>query len=317
MFIFLLGWGYSPERRQASLYMIFYTLVVSFPLLVYLLLWGSFHRTSRVCWNEWGGYWAFFLFMVFLVKLPVFGVHLWLPKAHVEAPVGGSMLLAGVLLKLGGYGFLRFRNFSLGFLGLYDGYLFSIGLVGSFYAGLVCIRQVDLKAFVAYSSVCHMGIGLSGIYSGVDYGKLGGMFMLVGHGLCSSCLFFILYVFYERFYSRSLVILKGVLYLMPVLGMWWFIFRATNMGVPPTLSFFSEVFIVIGIGGYDFFCYFLMGVVLFLSGLYRIYIYVRSTHGARFLGGYRTEASCRETLVIWGHFYPSLLIPLSLGGMFW
>jgi len=266
---------------------------------------------------EWSGYWLFFLFMVFLVKLPVFGVHLWLPKAHVEAPVAGSMLLAGVLLKLGGYGFLRFRKFSLCFLGLYDGFLFSIGLVGSLYAAFVCMRQVDLKAFVAYSSVCHMGIGLRGIYSGVEYGKMGGVFMLIGHGLCSSCLFYMLYVFYERFYSRRLVVLKGILYLMPILGMWWFIFRARNMGVPPTLSFFSEVFIIMGMGGYDFYCYFFMGAVLFLSGVYRIYIYVRSMHGLSFLGGYTLEISCREYLTMWGHFYPSLLIPLGMGVLFW
>jgi len=317
MFIFLLGWGYSPERRQASFYMVFYTLVVSFPLLVYLLLWGTSHRVFSVCWMEWRGYWLFFLFMVFLVKLPVFGLHLWLPKAHVEAPVAGSMLLAGVLLKLGGYGFLRFRKFSLSFLGSYDGFIFSIGLIGSLFAAFVCIRQVDLKAFIAYSSVCHMGMGLRGIYSRVEYGKLGAVFMLISHGLCSSCLFYMLYVFYERFYSRSLVILKGILHMVPVLGMWWFIFRASNIGVPPTLSFFSEVFIIIGVGTYDLFCYIFIGCVLFLAGVYRIYIYVSSMHGLRFLGGYTLEVSCRELLIIWGHFYPSLLISLGLGAMFW
>lgn len=133
--------------------------------------------------------------------------------------MAGSMILAGVLLKLGGYGFLRFRKFSLFFIGLYDGFFFSVGLVGSFCAALVCIRQVDLKAFVAYSSVCHMGVVLSGIYSGIRFGKMGGVMMLVGHGLCSSCLFYILFVLYGRFYSRRVVILKGILYVFPVLGM--------------------------------------------------------------------------------------------------
>jgi len=128
------------------------------------------------------------------------------------------MVLAGVLLKLGAYGVFRFSSFISFSLLNYFGYVFSIGLIRGLFRCFLCLRQSDLKSFVAYSSVCHMGFGLAGIYRFSFYGWTGGFYIIIGHGFCSSCLFYILYIFYKRFHTRSLFILKGAGYLFPMLS---------------------------------------------------------------------------------------------------
>lgn len=315
IFLFLLNWGYSPERLTASFYMVFYTLVVSFPFLVYLVFFGSF-LGKFFLWGSCGSYWWVSFFLVFMVKLPVYGVHLWLPKAHVEAPVSGSMVLAGVLLKLGTYGFLRFRGFFLSSLMFYKGYFISVGLLGGLYSCYLCLRQSDLKSFVAYSSVCHMGFGLGGLYSGNFFGWGGSLFIMIAHGFCSSCLFYILYVLYERFFTRSGLILKGLGFLVPMMLLFWFLFSILNMGVPPSFSFFSEVFILVGLRGARAWTLFFSSLLLLFAGFYGIFLYVISCHGREVLGGWLIFVGSREYLNFFGHFYFLLFFIFSLDFFF-
>jgi NADH-ubiquinone oxidoreductase chain 4 len=317
MFVFLMSWGYSPERLEASFYMVFYTIVVSFPFLVYLVAFESnFFSLKFRSFFVFESYWWVFLFVVFLVKLPVYGVHLWLPKAHVEAPVSGSMVLAGVLLKLGGYGFFRFSFFSSFSLSVYSGYFLSFGIVGGLFRCFLCLRQVDLKAFVAYSSVCHMGFGLAGVYSFSLFGYEGGVYILIAHGFCSSCLFYILYVLYERFHTRSLFVLKGVGFLIPSIMLVWFIFSVLNIGVPPSFSFFSEVTILVGLLNFNFFICFVGGVFLFFAGLYGIFFYTISCHGFSLFEGLFFSLGLRECLNVYGHFFPLIFLPVFLNFFF-
>lgn len=221
--------------------------------MVYLVLLDFVGLNVFLTWGDFDFYWWCVFFFVFLVKLPVYGVHLWLPKAHVEAPVSGSMVLAGVLLKIGAYGMVRFRVGVSFYLSFYKGIFVSLGVLGGLYRAFLCFRQVDLKSFIAYSSVCHIGFGLGGLYSGSFLGFSGGVFIIIGHGFCSSCLFYFLYVLYERFYSRRALVLKGVSFFFPLARAVLFIFSVLNMGVPPSFSFFSEVLIFSGVIGFGVF----------------------------------------------------------------
>lgn len=313
MFFFLYGWGYRPERARASFYMVFYTLVVSFPFLVFLVRLPSlaFYPGKFLIWGEGSSYWWLGTILVFLVKLPVYGVHLWLPKAHVEAPVSGSMVLAGILLKLGVYGVLRFGAVVLKRMSVSKGYFVSVGLVGGLWRCGLCLRQPDLKAFVAYSSVCHIGFGLGGLCRGVSIGRGGRIFIIIGHGFCSSCFFYILYVFYERTFTRRGLVLKGVGYLCPMMLLVWFVFSVFNMGVPPSLSFFSEVLILVGLGGLRAHSFFFLAALLLFSGFYGIFLYVISCHRVRVLGGWEFTLSGREYLNFFGHAFYILYIVLS------
>jgi len=288
--ILILGWGYQPERLQAGIYIIIYTITASLPLLVLILFLVNsqssnivFSNIQQVLYNRRVNWIANTLFMVrlgaFLVKLPIFSVHLWLPKAHVEAPVAGSIILAGVLLKLGGYGILRIIQFFLLVSTTIKDILLSFGLWGGVITRIICLRQVDLKSLIAYSSVGHMRIILAGALSFTSWGWKGALAIILAHGLCSSALFYLANTTYEKRHTRSLILRKGFLLLIPRLALWWFLFCIVNIAAPPSINLLSELLIIPRIMASNFWLFIPFILMRFLAAAYNLYIYTVTQHG--------------------------------------
>nr|AWB97973.1 NADH dehydrogenase subunit 4 [Anopheles aff. konderi B PGF-2018] len=320
----ILGWGYQPERLQAGVYLLFYTLLASLPLLIgifYILDINntlSFNLLLNFSFLDLNLLYLSLIF-AFLVKMPMFLVHLWLPKAHVEAPVSGSMILAGILLKLGGYGLLRMFSL-LQMTGVkYNYWWISISLVGGVLISLICLRQTDLKALIAYSSVAHMGIVLSGLLTLTYWGLTGSYALMIAHGLCSSGLFCLANISYERMGSRSLLINKGLLNFMPTLSLWWFLLCSGNMAAPPTLNLLGEISLLNSIVGWSWITMIMLTFLSFFSAAYSLYLFAYSQHGKVYSGiHFFSVGTVREFSLLMLHWIPlNILILKSSFCMLW
>nr|YP_010117762.1 NADH dehydrogenase subunit 4 [Terapon theraps]QPN00056.1 NADH dehydrogenase subunit 4 [Terapon theraps]UNI91586.1 NADH dehydrogenase subunit 4 [Terapon theraps] len=320
--ILITRWGNQTERLNAGTYFLFYTLAGSLPLLVALLLLHNSTGTLSLLVLQYSNpvplttyadklWWAACL-LAFLVKMPLYGAHLWLPKAHVEAPVAGSMVLAAILLKLGGYGMMRMMT-MLEPLTKQLSYPFIIfALWGIVMTGSICLRQTDLKSLIAYSSVSHMGLVVAGILIQTPWGFTGALILMIAHGLTSSALFCLANTNYERTHSRTMVLARGLQIALPLMTTWWFIASLANLALPPLPNLMGELMIIVSMFNWSWWTILLTGAGTLITASYSLYMFLMTQRGP--LPAHMTAlppSHSREHLLITLHLLPLLLLILK------
>nr|BBA12832.1 NADH dehydrogenase subunit 4 [Schismatogobius ninja]BBA12845.1 NADH dehydrogenase subunit 4 [Schismatogobius ninja]BBA12897.1 NADH dehydrogenase subunit 4 [Schismatogobius ninja]BBA12975.1 NADH dehydrogenase subunit 4 [Schismatogobius ninja]BBA13091.1 NADH dehydrogenase subunit 4 [Schismatogobius ninja] len=320
--IIITRWGNQSERLSAGTYFLFYTLAGSLPLLVALLLLQNTSGTLSLLSLQYTPalplmstadklWWAACL-LAFLVKMPLYGVHLWLPKAHVEAPIAGSMVLAAVLLKLGGYGMIRMMT-VLEPLTKELSYPFIIlALWGILMTGSVCLRQTDLKSLIAYSSVGHMGLVAGGILTQTPWGLTGAIILMIAHGLTSSALFCLANTNYERTHSRTMVLARGLQMVLPLMTAWWFISALANLALPPLPNLMGELMIITSLLAWSPWTIALTGTGTLITAGYSLYMFLMTQRGPLPPHIIALPPShTREHLLLALHLLPLLLLTLK------
>jgi NADH-quinone oxidoreductase subunit M len=318
MYLIIGVWG-GPRRVYAAMKFFLYTLTGSVLMLLALLAMWLYAGTTDIQTLMATQFppamqkWLFLAFLAsFAVKVPMWPVHTWLPDAHVEAPTAGSVILAGVLLKMGGYGFLRFSIPMLPDASAYFApFMFTMSVVAVIYTSLVALAQEDMKKLIAYSSVAHMGIVTIGMFTFNEQGIHGALFQMLSHGVVSAALFLVVGVVYDRIHSREIARYGGLSDRMPCYALVFMLFTMASVGLPGTAGFVGEFLVIVGAFQVSFWLALLGGSGMILGAAYMLYLYRRVMFGRITRDDLRhiLDLSPRE----WAVFAPLIVLTLWMG----
>ena len=318
MFLIIGVWG-GQRRVYASFKFFLYTLLGSVLLLLALIYMYFEAGTTDIPtlmahpFTAEAQTWLWLAFFAsFAVKMPMWPVHTWLPDAHVEAPTAGSVILAGVLLKMGGYGFLRFSLPMLPLASdLFVPLVFTLSIVAVIYTSLVALMQEDMKKLIAYSSVAHMGFVTIGIFTFNTQGIEGGIFQMLSHGIVSAALFLCVGVIYDRIHSRDIARYGGLVNRMPIYAFTFMVFMLASVGLPGTAGFVGEILILVGVYQVNTWVAALAALGVILGAAYMLWLYRRTVFGQLEKDDLKqiTDMDAREIAV----FAPLIVLAILMG----